>query len=390
MKTLSRSFVGSSLLLLAVTTSATLLQARDLNYAARILSADCNFLLSNVSNAKVVNMLEDHELRTEKRSALLEVIKINFGETDGRDVYNSTPPFLTTINGQEVEVIAGRVEPRTNHDSEVWFFVQQSENYWVPVEKMFELTPAQKKLMKFGKGKVRGEEINGAEDPFITQIDGENVLGFVETFKLGYLDLHGKPALGYRTAFYRDNGRGLAHFERFTTGPRGMKDIRLGQQKPGSPILVITRPQNSDVKLGGRGKNAVLWIENLNQLKPERILQARLIHGQVGDKEWIGSNQIDFDADGTARILAHVAYYKDEQTGERGYYPVEYTLDPQRHSRHEPLPRILFRRSDLNEKRPWVSKRPDLDDVIFASGRKDGWTYIGVGDALFYKVRVRN
>lgn len=399
----TQSFKFKSLLFITALTasSATMLQARDLQFDARSMQEFCNLALTEIPDMRVPRLLADHAKRTAKAPAALDSQQNIFEGVDGRDVYNNSAPFKTVINGQEVKIIAGRVEPRANHKSEVWFFAQKSPNVWVPVEQLYNLTEAQKLLMKFGKRKIGNVSIHGSEDPFVTTIDGETIVGFVETFDLGTLDKSGNPMLGYRTVFYRDHGRGLVHLERFATGPNGMKDIRLGQKEPGSPILVVARPQHANVMLGGRGKNAITWIASLDQLNATNIAKAKLIHGQTGKTEWIGTNKVFFLPDGDIGFLSHVAYYKNEKTGLRGYYATVYTIS-------NPEPRIIFVRADLNELGELIAKRPDLSDVIFSgdmiinddpndpdfpAGYEPGetaWLYIGVGDALSYRVLIRN
>lgn len=384
MKTQNVKLKRLSLLALTLSVSATMLPslAAPLAHKTRNAGEDCNNqLIDGGAASNVRRMLAEHERRTNKTPAAKKVEQLQFEEVDGRDVYNMTNPFKTKIKGQEVMIIAGRVEPRANHDSEVWFFAERSPGVWVPVEKMFSLSETEKAGMKLGKRKVRGEQINGMEDPFYAIVDGELILGGVETFKINE-----QGHLGYRTIFYRDNGNGLLHLQRFTEGPRGMKDIRLAQL-PDKSIVVITRPQDQAVENGGRGKNAILFLQNINDLTADNIKKARLIHNQTGSKEWIGSNQIFPLENGDIGFLSHVAMFKDEQSKERGYYVTVYTLE-------NPEPRILLIRTDLGEADDeLIAKRPDLVDVLFSGGlvrNGDGtaWLYIGVGDALAFRVLI--
>lgn len=384
MKTQNVTYKRLSLLALTLSVSATMLPsfAAPLAKLTRNIGEDCNrFLTDTGSPISVRRMLHEHTVRTAKNPAAKKVEQLQFEEVDGRDVYNLTNPFKTKIKGQEVMVLAGRVEPRANHDSEVWFFTERSPGVYVPVEKMFNLSESEKAGMKLGKRIVRGEQINGMEDPFYAIIDGELILGGVETFKLNE-----QGHLGYRTIFYRDNGNGILHLQRFTEGPRGMKDIRLAQM-PDKSIVVVTRPQGERLENGGRGRNAILFLQKIDDLTPANISKARIIHNQTGNKEWIGSNQVFPLENGDIGFLSHVAMFKDESTKERGYYISVYTLN-------NPEPRILLVRTDLGESDDeLIAKRPDLVDVLFSGGlvrNGDGtaWLYIGVGDALAFRVLI--
>ncbi len=386
MKTQSLKFKRLSLLALTLSVTATMLPslAAPLAHRTRNAGEDCNRFLTDTGSAvSVRRMLHEHLSRTKKNPAAKQKQQLLFEDVNGRDVYNLTNPFKTKIKGQEVMVIAGRVEPRANHDSEVWFFTEKSPGVYVPVEKMFKLNDSEKAGMKLGKRVIRGEQINGMEDPFYAIIDGELILGGVETFKLNE-----QGHLGYRTIFYRDNGNGILHLQRFTEGPRGMKDIRLAQL-PDKSIVVVTRPQAEALENGGRGRNAILFLQKIDDLTPANIAQARIIHNQADAKEWIGSNQIFPLENGDIGFLSHVAMFKDESTKERGYYISVYTLN-------NPEPRIILVRADLGEADDaLIAKRPDLVDVLFSGGlvrNGDGtaWLYIGVGDALAFRVLIED
>lgn len=326
-------------------------------------------------------MLAEHAARSAAVPAVKEKEQLIFEDVDGRDVYNLTNPFKTFIKGQEVMVLVGRVEPRKNHDSEIWFFTEKSPGVYVPIEKKYDLSTEEKARMKLGKRIEGTQHINGTEDPFYAVVNGELIVGGVETFVI-----NDKGHLGYRTVFFRDNKKGILHLERFAQGPRGMKDIRLAQLKDGS-IVVTTRPQSKSVEKGGRGKIGILFLQSIEDLNERSIQQARIIHNQTGEREWIGGNQIFPLENGDIGFLSHVAMFKNEKTKERGYYISVFTLN-------NPEPRIILVRDDLgeaiNEK---IAKRPDLVDVLFSGGlvrNGDGtaWLYIGVGDALAFRILI--
>ena len=81
------------------------------------------------------------------------------------------------------------------------------------------------------------------QDPFVTRIHGELIFGGVEIYPHPTIP----GALGWRTNFYR--GANIRELKQFTSGPNGMKDIRLVEMADGQ-IGVFTRPQGE----WGRGK----------------------------------------------------------------------------------------------------------------------------------------
>lgn len=310
--------------------------------------------IANASPASVSEMVEDY-LRVPADERVLSAQKLKFLDVDGRDVYNISAEFNTSFNGETIRVLLGRVEPRANHDSEVWFFQKVEEGVYEP------LAGAMKFIM---------------EDPFFTIVNGELVMGGVETQMNEETGM-----LGYRTVFYRDRKEGIQSLQAFSAGPWGMKDIRL-KQLPDGKIFVATRPQG---EIGGRGMVAYTVLNHLSDLNEKNILRARLITGQVPEKQWLGSNEI-FLLEDDIGFLSHVAYYKSEETKERGYYVAVFTLK-------NPRPRIVLIRSDLPSGLSGESKRPDLNDVLFSGGmirHSDGTAtlFVGAGDAEAYIVRI--
>jgi hypothetical protein len=99
--------------------------------------------------------------------------KLRFGGIGERDVYNITAPFRD--DGELI--IAGRVEDRASERSTTHFFVERGA-MWIPRDN----TP-----------------VFALQDPFVTRIAGELVLGGVEvTF-----DEAGRHVTSWRTQFYR-------------------------------------------------------------------------------------------------------------------------------------------------------------------------------------------
>lgn len=175
--------------------------------------------------------------------------KLTFIGTEGKDVYNITKPFLD--DGEMI--IAGRVESRDSEISEIKFF-REIDGNWVKVERNI--------LLKL-------------QDPFVTKISGELVLGGVEIYSHPLL----AGVIGYRTVFYR--GAGINTLKMFAKGPDLMKDIRLLELSP-NKILVFNRPQGA---IGGRGKIAFTIIHSLMELNADVISNSELLTTQFIDAE---------------------------------------------------------------------------------------------------------
>ncbi|MBI2386091.1 MAG: DUF1861 family protein [Elusimicrobia bacterium] len=279
--------------------------------------------------------------------------KLRFTGIGGRDAYNPTAPFKTSFRGRAVEVMAARVEARDSEESEVIFF-EKSRGRWRPLA---------------GAPRLK------LQDPFVSRIGGELVLGGVETFPKD-------GGLGYRTVFYR--GASLSKLKRFAVGPDGMKDIRLAEL-PDGKLLVVTRPQG---EAGGRGKIAMTVVDGLGALEPGAISRAEILEGLFRADEWGGANELHVLPGGLVGVLGHVARF--DEKGGRHYYPMAFTVDPAT-GRRTPM-KILLERGRLPA---GASKRPDLEDVLFSGGLIRGGDgtaslYVGAGDAEAYRVEIED
>ena len=122
---------------------------------------------------------------------------VTFEGVDGYDVYNTSVPFFY----QGKEYIFGRVEKRDEWAcSAVCLFAKKAEDVWE---------------------RVKDTMMYQLEDPFITELNGEFVLGGTR------VDYSGGKLSGFCGVFYKGND--LFHLRYYTTGPKGMKDIRLVQ-----------------------------------------------------------------------------------------------------------------------------------------------------------------
>lgn len=273
-----------------------------------------------------------------------EVLK--FSGVGRSDVYNITAPFWD--DGRWV--LAGRVEKRFSEVSEVRFFTPDGKGTWrlLPDAPAFPL-----------------------QDPFVTRIHGELVLGGVETF----IDPEGQPPYfwRWRTVFFR--GESLSSLRPFARGPVGMKDIRLVELEDGR-IGVFTRPQGGR---GGRGKIGFFTIDRLDDLKGADFEEAPLLEGLFGEEEWGGANEAQLLPGGKVLVLGHVARFGS--SGERHYYPMAFVFTPREFSHEEMV--LLGERRIF---RPGPSKHRGVRDVVFPGGlhRIPGETailYAGVSDA---------
>jgi hypothetical protein len=278
--------------------------------------------------------------------------KLKFIGIEGRDVYNITKPFKDA--GEFI--IAGRVESRDSEVSEVNFFKEIDGN-WVKIEKNRKLE---------------------LQDPFVTMISGELILGGVEIFPHPILE--GK--LGYRTAFYR--GENVSALKKFTVGPDFMKDIRL-LELPEGRILVFTRPQGD---IGGRGKIAFTIINSLDELNAEVIANAELLEDQFIGEEWGGANELHLLNNGLIGVLGHVASF-DEQM-DRHYYAMAFSFNA--YTKEASPIKLIATRKNF---KPGEYKRKDIMDVIFSGGinrHKAGMAelYVGVSDAEAHKILIED
>lgn len=303
---------------------------------------------SNEKRIKLVNelLLEFDNTKFKDNSS-----KINFaGVEPGKDVYNITAPFKDENN----MYIAGRVEARDSEQSEVVFF-KQSGDEWT------------------ADGDLPRLRI---QDPFVTKIADELILGGVEIFD----DVEKPGAWNYRTVFYRGNS--IGELKRFTHGPDRMKDIRLCGL-PDGRILVMTRPQG---KIGGRGKIGYTIIDSLEELSNHAISRAVILEEQFLPEEWGGCNELHILKNGKIGVLSHIAKYDEMEN--RHYYSTVFCFD-YKTGEYTPM-KIIAVRANFQD---GPSKRNDLKDVIFSGGlvrdnNGKAQLYCGVSDVEGHKITI--
>lgn len=268
--------------------------------------------------------------------------KLIFTGAEGNDVYNCTAPFQTPRG----LYILARVEARDSEQATTVFFRQVNGEY-----------QADFSLPTFP-----------LQDPFITRINGEWILGGVEVFS----HPEDEAKLWWKTCFYR--GKDINNFEKFFEGPIGMKDIRLCQLPKGD-IAVFTRPQG--VK-GGRGQIGYFEVSDLSELSEANINAAPLLPLFLPE-EWGGANEIHVLDENHLGVLGHIAAFEPEEI--RHYYAMTFVLKPS--TRTVAQVKILATRADFL---PGAAKRSDLEDVVFSGGllrhgQGSATLYAGIGDA---------
>lgn len=277
-------------------------------------------------------------------------IDFDLNINDSRDVYNITSPF----NWNNETLIAGRVEHRESEDSEIVFFIRKN-GIWKP---------------KQGYSNLR------LQDPFVTKIGEEMVIGGVEI----YNDDNQPEKLSYRTIFLK--GVSLENLKIFAKGPEKMKDIRLLELEK-NKILVFTRPQG---KIGGRGCIAYTIINSLSELTIDKMQNAKVLNNQFIEEEWGGANQLHILKNGLIGVLSHIAKFDKE--GNRHYYSSCFAFNVET-KEYTPMKIIAIR--DNFAKGSF--KRKDLVDVIFSGGiirKNDGKAelYCGVSDTEAHTITI--
>lgn len=251
--------------------------------------------------------------------------KLIFSGVGQRDVYNIAAPFV--LDGRQV--IAGRVESRDVEHSEIVFFAADNGT-WQPIPS--------------------AATFPGLQDPCITSIGGEIVLGGVR-FPVTVAD----GSVGWRMEFYRGNS--VNNLKPFLLGPDKMKDIRLVELAD-EQIGVLTRPQGAK---GGRGKIGFFTTPSLEKITAKAIQEAPLFENQCKDDEWVGANEAHRLQNGMIGVLGHIAHFDEKE--HRHYYAMVFCVDPL--NGRAGLPEIVASRSDFPD---GPAKRQDLVDVMFSGG----------------------
>lgn len=281
------------------------------------------------------------------RSTVLSSRVLEFKGVDDLDVYNPSIPF--ELNGKTY--IAGRVEKRNEEFSKVKFF-EKKDNYYELVESA-DLT---------------------LQDPFVTKIDNEIILGGVNVTWGNGKDIE----TTWKTDFYKV--KSPTELVYITCGPSHMKDVRLVQLNDGK-IAIFSRPQGGEIweKFGAIARIGFTIVDSLNDVTPEVIKNAPYLEGQFLDDEWGGSNQPMILKNGLIGVIGHKSYrtYTENNEQRLHYYGMAFAIDPK--TRKFTQNKIIISNNCFPQVEP---KRQDLVDVTFTSGiirNNDGTAYIYTG-----------
>jgi hypothetical protein len=278
---------------------------------------------------------------------------------DGREVVAGE---LTVYNPAQLEsgLVAARVEPRDNHDSEIVFFdstIQPNKLIQIPDAPVLKL-----------------------EDPFVTTIGNKKLIGGVETYeKPGGILEYRTVIYPYQTSIEELQEQGGTPIQPIIEGPVGMKGIRP-VELPDGRVGVFTRPQG---KHGGRGKIGYLETGSL-ELSENQLERAEIIDGLFRDDEWGGVNEAKAMADGRIKVLGHIARLVENSNGsepKKEYYPVTFIFDPTTRTTSEL--KIIATPDCLPKIK---SKIPELDGVMYPGGLKENpdntaTLWVGGGDS---------
>lgn len=296
----------------------------------------------------------------EKNKVIYESAKLTFLGVDGYDVYNCSTP----IRQDGKTYIFGRVEKRDIWaGSTVMLFREVGKDTYQLVE---------------------GARTYALEDPFVSVIHGEIILG----------GTHVRKSRGKVDAFYAYFYRGtdLMDLVHFTSGPRGMKDIRL-VELAGGKIGVFTRPKNKEIeaRYGSESMIGYVEIKSVDELDAEVIENAEYLPDIFGEKEWGGCNQVLLLADGTLGIVGHLSKrIEAEGVLYSVYTNIAFSFDPATGASGDV--KIIGTRSCYPE---GPSKLEKLKDCAFTSGivsRPDGRVdlYSGLCDCEEGRITIDN
>jgi hypothetical protein len=267
---------------------------------------------------------------------------LTFSGVDGLDVYNTSVPFT---DGSRT-VIAGRVESRDSEKSRTMFFEGSDTNWSL----------------------IADAPVFDLQDPFVTFIDGELLLGGV------YVDWDRSP-IYYETRFYR--GKSIYDLKYIFSGPGYMKDIRLLQLGDGR-IAVFSRPNDEAVRTKHQCvcKVGFAIADSLADITPGFIYNAPYLENLFPDDEWGGCNQLHDLGSGRIGVIGHRSWGKViDGVHYLHYYSIAFGVDYLRGT--HTAPKIIADRSCFPDAPP---KQPRLADVTFTSGI----VRLGGGKAMLY------
>lgn len=307
---------------------------------------------------------------------------------DGEEIrdltgYNAAQPILDELydpeSGKPYFILGVRMEEREDEvDSRIEYFRATS-----PFSTRWEL------IEDAELPKIKGQ------DPTITTIGGQLLLGVVEVETIPNEDKLAPKELRWWTAFYK--GQGIRSLEQFAKGPIGMKDITPVELQSRA-VMNFTRPQKpGDEERGGLGQIGEVTTDSIDGIKDPNVLQnAALIDTRFEPgKEWGGVKQAVVLEDGMVGVIGHIARYdtedpdyKDEEQKPKIYSPISAIYNPTTRKFEEV--KLLAMADECEGVEP---KTKLLRKVAFGTGitlpdeNGDVMLILGVGDAeSWYKM----
>lgn len=302
--------------------------------------------------------LKTEQADFERHASIHEAALLHFDGVEGWDVYNASIPFQA---GEDMYIF-GRVEKRAEWArSHVGLFRQVGRDH-------FALVP--------------GAGFSLMEDPFVARVQGELVLGGVHVrYMRGEID-------SLSTYFFR--GTAPDDLRYFTTGPAGMKDIRLLDMQDGR-VGVFSRPK-SQAYASQTGRQADIGfaiLDSLDALDEESISRAKPIEGVLEKHQWGGCNQAYMLRDGHIGVVGHISYQTGAEPARTLHYlNMSFVFHPEKLMAQEV--KIIGSRACYPA---GPAKKAELDDCAFTGGivpRSDGLVdlYSGLGDCQVGRIAI--
>lgn len=259
------------------------------------------------------------------------------------DVYNPSKPFR--FDGKDL--IAARVEPRENEESEVMFFKYGNICY------KCDTMPTLKNM----------------QDPFICEIDNNIIFGMVE-----YTDGN------YKTVLMDENFEKIVEINK-------MKCIRFAKL-PNDEIGVFLRPTIEQNQKYGKGKIYYTTIDSLDELRNFKEIEDKMsLIDILPPNTWGGVNDVAVINENKMLVLGHIAYEKNNM---KNYYPIIFNFDYDKKEFSDPV--IVGRREDFFIR--GAKNCPLLLNVVYPNGFNLNKNYIdiyvGISDFLAGKIMVKN
>lgn len=247
-------------------------------------------------------------------------------------VTNPSIPFLS----DGMEVLAVRADAGGTQPSSRTVFCYWQDSAWRPIP---------------------GAPMLALEDPFVTRVAGQLVLGGVRVI------VENGSVTAWVTDFYM--GQSIHTLRHLFTGPWHMKDIRLVELRDGR-IGVFSRPQGQKMldRYGCIAQIGFAVFDRLQDITAEGIEAAPFLQGLFLPDEWGGANQAYLLDNGLVGVIGHKAW-GEHIGGEHvlHYYSMAFALDPV--SRRFTEPRIICARECFAD---GPAAQPRVRDVTFTAG----------------------